>query len=84
LLACWCEYEGKEEKDAGRAGEAFHFGTALQVMVEVGGGTPGCFCEECENKGVILKRVKKSVQVIENKGRKIGGFLNFLAKSERE
>jgi len=26
----------------------------------IGGCTPGCFCEECVNEGLIFLRVKKS------------------------
>jgi hypothetical protein len=40
--------------------------------------TPGVFLEGYENKGDIFARVKKSVGVIENKGRKIAGFWVFL------
>lgn len=43
---------------------------------------PGCFVEECANKGLILARVKKSGEVIENKGRKIRRFSKFCKKSE--
>jgi hypothetical protein len=44
---------------------------------------PGAFSEECANKRLIFARVRKSVEVIENKGRKIHRFLEFFKKSER-
>jgi hypothetical protein len=45
-------------------------------------GYPGGLWEECANKGLIFARVKKSGEVIENKGRKICRFLEFFKKSE--
>jgi hypothetical protein len=52
-------------------------------MGEARGVYPGAFSEECANKRLIFARVKKSGEVIENKGRKIRRFLGFLEKSER-
>ena len=67
--------------------ESVPFWDGLQVKVEVyrerRGCTPGYSSEEFANKGLILARVKKSAEVIDNKGRKIGALLYSCTKSER-
>ena len=45
-----------------------------------GGRYPACFLEECENKGLIFARVKKILEVIENKGEKIAIFWIFTTR----
>jgi len=52
----------------------------------VGGGgcTPGCFCEECANKGLIFLRVKKSEgrqgEVIEKNEVDVSLFFDLFAE----
>ncbi len=43
-------------------------------------GTLGSFVEECANKGLIFARVKKSVEVVENKWEIL---LLLMEKSEK-
>jgi hypothetical protein len=73
---------GKEKLENEESGSVRRTGSMVPILWRRP-GYPACFLEECENKGLIFARVKKILEVIENKGRKNCNFLDFLKKSKR-